>query len=312
MATTPTSGQSSLTRDCTRESDSGAGLEAATLCGGHRYSDEPLQESVIAMGMGSQEAQGLLWGVEPEGWASHESNHSPLFRAMMEATDIGSGKNVLDIGCGAGHSSVLIKEAGATVVGVDAAQGLVDHANKTFAGIDFQVGGIEELSFGDDEFDVVFAANSVQYAADLGIALRELARVCKPGGSIVAGLFGPPEGVSYKPVLDALGQFMPKPPPGGKPGGPFRLSAPGVLEDGFTSAGIDVSGTGVANCPFEYESWDEFWRGTRAAGPTQMAIGLAGVDAVEEATRKAVEPFTDRDGSIAFDTNVFIYVVGQA
>ena len=263
------------------------------------------------MSMGSEDAQGLLWGVEPEGWASHESNHSPLFRAMMEATSIGSGTTVLDIGCGAGHSTALIDAAGASVVGVDAAQGMVDHAKKTFEGIDFQVGGLEALAFGDDEFDVVFAANSVQYAADLGTALGELGRVCKPGGSIVAGLFGPPDAVSYKPVLDALGQFMPKPPPGGKPGGPFRLSAPGVLEAGFTSAGVDVSRTGEVNCPFEYGSWDQFWRGTRAAGPTQMAIGLAGLDAVEAATRRAVEPLTAEDGSIAFGTNVFIYVVAQ-
>ena len=263
------------------------------------------------MGMGSEEAQGLLWGVEPAGWASHESNHSPLFRAMIEETDIGSGKNVLDIGCGAGHSTALIDQAGATVVGVDAAQGMVDHASTTFDGIDFHVGGLEDLAFGDDEFDVVFAANSVQYAADLGTALGELGRVCKPGGSIVAGLFGPPEAVSYKPVLDALGQFMPTPPPGGKPGGPFRLSAPGVLEDSFRSAGIDVSGTGDVNCPFEYESWDDFWRGTRAAGPTQMAIGRAGLEAVEAATRVAVEPLIAPDGSITFATNVFIYVVGQ-
>jgi SAM-dependent methyltransferase len=193
---------------------------------------------------------------------------------MMEATDIGSGKHVLDIGCGTGHSSALIKEAGATVVGVDASQGLVDYANATFSGVEFQVGGIEELAFGDDEFDVIFAANSVQYAADLGTALRELARVCRPGGSIVAGLFGP-------------------------------------LEEGFASAGIAVSRTGDVNCPFEYGSWDQFWPGTRGAGPTQMAIGLAGLNAVEEATRKAVEPLTAEDGSITFDTNVFIYVVGQ-
>ncbi|CAN5374770.1 class I SAM-dependent methyltransferase [soil metagenome] len=262
--------------------------------------------------MGSAEAQGLLWGTEPQGWASHESNHSPLFKAMMEATSIGSGKRVLDIGCGAGHSSELIKVDGATVVGVDAAEGMVDYAKKTFDGIDFRVGGIEDLAFRDDEFDVVFAANSVQYAADLGAALRELRRVCKPGGSVVAGLFGPPDAVSYKRVLDALGQFMPKPPLGGKPGGPFRLSAPGVLEEGFTSAGIEVSETGEVNCPFQYGSWDQFWRGTRAAGPTQMAIGLAGLDVVEGATRKAVEPLVADDGSITFDPNVFIYVVGRA
>lgn len=261
--------------------------------------------------MGSEETQGLLWGVEPDGWASQEANHSPLFRAMMKSTGIGPDMSVLDIGCGAGHSSALINAAGAAVVGVDASQGMVDHANKTFDGIDFQVGGLEDLAFDDDEFDVVFAANSVQYAADLDAALRELKRVCKAGGSIVAGLFGPPDTVSYKPVLEALGQFMPKPPPGGKPGGPFRLSQPGVLETGFAAAGIKVSGTGEVNCPFTYESWDEFWRGTRAAGPTQMAIGLAGLDAVEEATHDAVERFTAEDGSIAFDTNMFIYVVGQ-
>lgn len=105
---------------------------------------------------------------------------------------------------------------------------------------------------------------------------------------------------------------MPKPPPDGKPGGPFRLSAPGVLEEGFASAGIAVSRTGEVNCPFKYGSWDQFWRRTRAAGPTQMAIGLAGLNAVEEANRKAVEPLTAEDGSIAFDTNMFIYVVGQS
>lgn len=261
--------------------------------------------------MGSEIAQGKLWGAEAKGWASQEVNHSPLFKAMMSATEIGSGKHVLDIGCGAGHSTALIRAAGASVVGVDAAQGLVDYANKTFDGIEFRVGGMENMEFGDDEFDVVFAANSVQYAADLGTALGELKRVCKPGGLIVAGLFGPPDRVSYKPVLAALGQFMPKPPPGAKPGGPFRLSAPGALEASFAAAGIELSDTGETNCVFKYAGWDDFWTGTRAAGPTQMAIGLAGLEAVEEATRKAVEPLIADDGSITFDPNVFVFVVGS-
>lgn len=97
-----------------------------------------------------------------------------------------------------------------------------------------------------------------------------------------------------------------------KPCGPFRLSAPGVLEEGFTSAGIAVSARGEANRPFEYGSCDQFWRGTRAAGPTPVPIGLAGPDAVEEATRNAVEQFIAEDGTIAFDTNLFVHVVGQA
>ena len=78
------------------------------------------------------------------------------------------------------------------------------------------------------------------------------------------------------------------------------------------SAGIEVSETGEVGCPFEYGSWDQFWRGTRAAGPTQMASGRAGPAAVENAVRQAVEPRTAEDGSITFDNNVFVHVVGHA
>ena len=72
-----------------------------------------------------------------------------------------------------------------------------------------------------------------------------------------------------------------------------------------------MSRTGDVDCPFEYERWDDFWRGTRAAGPTQMAIGRAGLDAVEAAVRAAVEPLTGENGNVTFDSNVFVYVVGQ-
>ncbi|WP_430867165.1 class I SAM-dependent methyltransferase [Demequina aurantiaca] len=219
---------------------------------------------------------------------------------------------VLDVGCGAGHSSDLIRRAGAQVIGIDAAEGLIDYASRTFAGIDFQVAGMEHLPFADGDFDVVFGANSVQYAADLGKALTELRRVCTPGGAVVAGLFGTPDQISYKPVLDAIGRFLPRPPPGRKPGGPYRLSAPGVLEDAFTSVGMAVSATGEVNCPFQYSDWDQYWRSTRAAGPAQLAISLAGLDAVEQAARSAIKHHVASDGSISFDSNKFIYVVGMA
>ena len=73
---------------------------------------------------------------------------------MMEATNIGPGKHVLDIGCGAGHSSELIKTSGATVIGVDAAQGMVvadDNTGQTskrsvFAGGDIVTGGATVIS----------------------------------------------------------------------------------------------------------------------------------------------------------------------
>ena len=240
--------------------------------------------------MGSAKIQGPLWSAESADWAGQELRHEPLFNTMLDAVNIANGMRVLDIGCGTGYSSHLIAKRGADVIGVDAAQGLIDFGRERHGDLDLQTGDMEELAFDDNSFDLVFAANSIQYGTDLANVLCELKRVCKDGGCVIAGLFGPPEGVAYKTVLAAAGQFMP-PPPDGKPGGPFRLSQPGVLENGFTEAGLTVVDSGKVNCPFSYDEWDEFWRITKSAGPFQMVIGMAGLAEVEAATKKAVSGF---------------------
>ena len=84
--------------------------------------------------------------------------------------------------CGGGGASILAAERGAQVSGLDAAEGLIAFARQRVSNGDFRVGDIESLPFDDDSFDVVFAANSVQYSEDRVAALRELGRVCTPGG----------------------------------------------------------------------------------------------------------------------------------
>jgi SAM-dependent methyltransferase len=89
---------------------------------------------------------------------------------------------VLDVGCGNG---ILWASAFGTanVVGVDYSHGmcrlahargmLVYHANAL------------ALPFAAHQFDLVYSAESIQYIDDLSGVLRELARVCRPGGHIV-------------------------------------------------------------------------------------------------------------------------------
>ena len=148
--------------------------------------------------MGTSKIQGELWGEAPRGWVEiQEPMHMPLWEAMLNATEVGSVTHFLDAGCGGGGASVLAAERGAHVSGLDAAGGLIKFARERVSNGDFRVGDIESLPFEDDAFDVVFAANSVQYLGDRIAALRELGRVCKPEGRIVAGLFGPPEKVVF-------------------------------------------------------------------------------------------------------------------
>ena len=167
------------------------------------------------------------------------------------------------------------------------------------------------MPFEDRSFDVVFAGNAVQYAADLVATLREFGRVCKPGGQIVAGLFGPPEDVAFKAIFSALQQLAPPPPPGAKPCGPFALSAPGLLAGRFEEASLRVAASGEADCPFRYPSFEEFYLGAvRAPGPGQRTLQLVEEQTLRSEVAAAARPFTATDGSVAIRPNVFIYVVG--
>lgn len=256
--------------------------------------------------MKKSEIQGELWGKSPKGWAEiMEHQHKPLWEAMLNVAEIGTESIVLDVGCGAGGASAIARKRGAVVYGVDVAEGLLSIAIQRVPDANFQIADIEKLPFDDNMFDVVFAANSLQYSEDRLAALHELKRVCKPNGLIVAGLFGPPEKVEYRAVFDALRNAMPEPPKGG---GPFELSAPGKLEDLFTEAGLTNLKSEEVNCPFEYADFESFWYGNASAGPTQGMLNTISEAKLKMAVKESLIDFLLPNGRILIPINVFKYV----
>ena len=256
--------------------------------------------------MKKSKIQGELWGKSPNGWAEiQEPMSKPLWEAMLNATGVGTKTIILDVGCGSGGASAMARERGAEVYGVDLAEGLLSIAIKRVPDAKFQIADIEKLPFEDNMFDVVFAANSLQYSEDRLAALHELKRVCKPNGLIVAGLFGTPEKVEYRAVFGALRDAMPEPPTGG---GPFELSVPGKLEDLFTEAGLTNLKSEEVNCPFEYADFESFWYGNASAGPFQGMLQTVSEDKLKSAVRAALNDFLLDDGRILIQTNIFKYV----
>lgn len=257
--------------------------------------------------MGTAEIQGDLWGQAPQDWATiQEPMLKPLHEAMLNVAVVGKGTRFLDAGCGSGGASELATERGARVSGIDAAEAMITYTRLRLPNGDFRTGDIEVLPFDDDVFDTVFAANSVQYAADRMETLRELGRVCKAGGRIVAGLFGPPEKVTFRTIIKAMAEALPKPPPGA---GPFELSMPGKLEALFEEAGLTVLESGEVACPYKFADFETFWRGNLSAGSAQKAIRVIGEDKLKAAVREAIQAFYQDDGSILIQPNVFKYVV---
>ena len=258
--------------------------------------------------MGSTGQPGDLWGREARDWAELQEIHSrPLWEAMLDASGVSTGTVVLDAGCGSGGASVLAAGRGANVSGLDASEGMVEVARERVPEGDFRVGDLESLPFADGSFDAVIAASSIQYAGDAVAALRELGRVSRPGSRIVAGLFGAPAKVEYRVVLEAIRDCLPSPPTGG---GPFALSAPGVLEGLFEQAGMVSIETAEVDGPIEFSDSHAFLMGTLSAGPVQAAVEQVGIDLLRETVMGAAEPYRRSDGTIRF-SNAWQYVGGE-
>jgi SAM-dependent methyltransferase len=94
-------------------------------------------------------------------------------------------REVLEVGGGPGELSARMQsELGAHVRFVDVSPGMVELARSR--GVDARVGDVQELPFGDGEFDTVVAAWMLYHVSDLDRGLAEIARVLRPGGALIA------------------------------------------------------------------------------------------------------------------------------
>jgi len=188
--------------------------------------------------MGSAAVQGPLWGAQARDWAAvQEQRMVPLHGAALDAARVTRGTRLLDAGYGAGLVALLATLRGATVAALDASAALLAVARERLPGADVREGDLEALPYPDAAFDAVVAVNSVIFAADPAAALRELARVTRPGGRVVVTDWGPPARCQYtRAVRAAAGPLQPPPPPGAPPGGPGVLGGPEGLAGALAAA----------------------------------------------------------------------------
>ena len=116
------------------------------------------------------------------------------------------GRQVLEVGCGAGVDLARFARGGARVTGVDLASSAILLAKANFAqqalhGELFVADG-EQLPFPERSFDLVYAHGVVQYTADPARLVRECCRVLKPGGEAIFQVYNR---ISW---LNALSKLM--------------------------------------------------------------------------------------------------------
>jgi SAM-dependent methyltransferase len=246
----------------------------------------------------SAAAEGAEWGARAAAWAEHcAPSGAPAWAAVADAARIGSGTRVLDVGCGSGEFCALAAGRGATVSGLDAAEGMIAIACERVPGADLRVGAMEALPWGDGAFDVVTGFNSFQFAADAVVALREARRVTR---SVVAACtWG--EVRELFAVLGPLGELGPPAPPS-----PPRP----VVEELLRPAGLAPGAAGEVAVPFVARDLASLEHALVAGAGFGSAVEHSGAEAVRRTIAETAAPFRQPDGSYRFD-NRFRYVIAR-
>ena len=111
----------------------------------------------------------------------------PDLRAMLDAVPLRGDERLLDVGCGPGHGALAFAPRVGEVVAVDLtadmlAQGRLLAAKRGVSNVTFQQGDVEEAPFPDASFDFVTSRYSAHHYPHPLRAVREVARVLRPGG----------------------------------------------------------------------------------------------------------------------------------
>ncbi len=118
----------------------------------------------------------------------------PWARRLIDAADLKPGEAVLDLACATGTVARIIGAGGQNrVVGLDFSPKMLEVARSTGQSqgleIEWLEGSADSMPFDDASFDLVICQHGLQFFPDRVGAAREVYRVLKPGGRLVANVW---------------------------------------------------------------------------------------------------------------------------
>jgi SAM-dependent methyltransferase len=210
----------------------------------------------------------MSFDVAAEAYDSFMGRYSRLLsRQLADLASVRGGQRVLDVGCGTGAlTAELVARVGPdAVAAVDPSESFVAASQERHPGVDVKLAPAEELPFDTGTFDAVLAQLVVHFLKDPVAGVREMARVARPDGVVVAcvwdhaGTRGPlrlfwDAAQSLDPSVDAEA---------GRPG-----TREGHLAELFTTAGLREVEATALSVTLEHPTFESWWEPfTRGVGP---------------------------------------------
>ena len=213
---------------------------------------------------------------------------------MAEFAGVERGDRVIDVGCGPGALTAELVERGAEVTAVDPSPPFVEAARERFPGIDIRQASAESLPFEDGSFDAALAQLVVHFMDDPVGGIKEMARVTKDGGAVIASVW---DMVAGKAPLSPFWRTARELDPNVEGESRRAGAGEGQLADLFEQAGLaDVEETPMS-VHVEHATFDEWWQpftlGVGPVGSYYQALNAEQQAALEQRLRELLpEPVT--------------------
>ncbi|MFD5584826.1 SAM-dependent methyltransferase [Streptomyces sp. NPDC127063] len=240
----------------------------------------------------------------------------PLYEAVYERLEVGSGTRLLGLGCGSGLALLMAAVRGAEVTGVEchsperlalARERLLPAAPESPAR-----GGARLVRRTPERaaaaYNLVTAFEPIGCLAGDSEGLAELLAgavpVAERGTPVVLAGWGPPERCATSSVLRVAGKLA---DPLRSPGS-WRPALRDDLEEVAQRAGLRPDGSGRVSCPFGYADVASARRGLLSTGLFDAAIEATDQEQVDKELAEALHPHRRADGTV-WMPNVFRYLI---
>jgi SAM-dependent methyltransferase len=213
-------------------------------------------------------------------------------RELLPWLGVPAGRVWLDAGCGTGALTGTVLAADpALVVGTDPSLGFVTHARAQLPDprVRWVVADARRLPVADGQVDAVVSGLMLNFVPDPVVAVREMARVVRPGGLVAAYVWDYAGRMELiRAFWDAAAAVSPT-AAGLDEGRRFPLCRPAPLAALFTDAGLDHVRAHAIEIPTRFRDFDDYWTpflgGQGAAPAYAMSLGEEHRTAIREALR---------------------------
>ncbi|NNG02154.1 MAG: methyltransferase domain-containing protein [Desulfobacteraceae bacterium] len=254
------------------------------------------------------------WQLCGDGPEAYETYIVPAFSGawaadLVNRADLRNGDRILDVGCGTGIvSRYALKEMGGSgrITGMDVNETVLEKAREICppngSAIEWRHGDVSDMPFPDDNFDVVFCQQGLQYFSDRPRALNEINRVLVDQGRFVFSVWRPLAYFPFYRVLHhALEQYV-NMEAAAQLASAFTLGDSTQLRDLLENASFKEIDIRLTIKQMRYSPFEDFLVGGFLASPFAhdiLALGASKREEMFRVIKKSISNYIDDHGLAA-------------